>query len=78
MSDEAVSLLAANGFDEKFGARPLRREMQRQVEDGLSEAILSGEIKQGDTVMADVQDGKIHFNVMGRDKSEGQEVRTGD
>ena len=49
------------GYDKKYGARPLRRAIQSQVEDGLAEAILNGEIKNGDTVRITVKQGKLHF-----------------
>ena len=61
--DAAVTrLLAEAGYDEKFGARPLRRAIQRQVEDALSEEIISGRLKLGDSVQATVEDGKLKFH----------------
>jgi ATP-dependent Clp protease ATP-binding subunit ClpC len=49
------------GYDKKYGARPLRRAIQSQIEDGLAEAILQGEVKNGDTVRITVRKGKLHF-----------------
>jgi len=49
-NDDAVDLLAASGFDPIYGARPLRRAIQNAVEDGISEKLLEGEFKEGDTV----------------------------
>lgn len=50
-SDESfVNHIADKGFDEKYGARPLRRAIQNEVEDRLSEEILAGKVKNGDTV----------------------------
>lgn len=49
------------GYDKKYGARPLRRAIQSQVEDGLAEAILNGEVQSGDTVKITVRKGKLHF-----------------
>ena len=61
--DAAVTrLLAEAGYDEKFGARPLRRAIQRQVEDALSEEIISGRLKLGDSVQAAVEDGKLKLH----------------
>ena len=61
--DAAVTrLLAEAGYDEKFGARPLRRVIQRQVEDALSEEIISGRLKLGDSVQATVEDGKLKLH----------------
>ena len=50
VSEEAKDFLAKKGFDKVFGARPLRREIQRLVEDRLAEEMLEGRIKSGDTV----------------------------
>ncbi len=53
--------IAESGFDAKFGARPLKRAIQTQVEDVLAEEILSGRIQAGDAVTASVSDKKIIF-----------------
>ncbi|MDD4798314.1 MAG: ATP-dependent Clp protease ATP-binding subunit [Clostridia bacterium] len=58
-TDKVYSLLAEQGFDEVYGARPLRRLVVRLIEDPLSEAILRGEFAEGDTVRVTVKDGKI-------------------
>lgn len=49
------------GYDKKYGARPLRRTIQSQVEDGLAEAILDGRVKNGDVVRITVRKGQLHF-----------------
>lgn len=49
------------GYDKKYGARPLRRAIQSQVEDGLAEAILNGEVKNGDVVRVTVRKDQLHF-----------------
>ena len=49
-TEEFVSHIAEKGFDEKYGARPLRRAIQNEVEDRMSEEILAGTVKEGDTV----------------------------
>ncbi|MCI8319013.1 MAG: ATP-dependent Clp protease ATP-binding subunit [Lachnospiraceae bacterium] len=54
--------IAKAGFDPKYGARPLRRAVQNQVEDALAEEILAGNIKAGDTVSVSCQKGKIQFH----------------
>ena len=51
--------LANEGYDPEFGARPLRRLVQTQVEDRLSDAVLSGRFKPGDTVVIDVEEGNL-------------------
>ena len=54
LTEEAKAQLAKEGFDPAFGARPLRRTLQRQVENPLSTKILQGEFKEGDRVLVDV------------------------
>jgi ATP-dependent Clp protease ATP-binding subunit ClpC len=56
VSDKAKAWLVDKGFDPLFGARPLRRVIQDHVEDGLSDAILAGELGPGDTAVVDVED----------------------
>ena len=53
ISDEAKEFVATKGYDVQFGARPLKRAIQNYIEDGLSERILSGEVKAGDTIRID-------------------------
>jgi len=58
-TDAAKEVLAREGFDDKFGARPLRRTIQRLVEDRLSEELLKGTFNRGDKVVVDAADGQI-------------------
>ncbi|MGD9148233.1 MAG: AAA family ATPase [Anaerolineae bacterium] len=58
LTDAAREWLAAEGYDPAFGARPLRRTLQRYVESPLSKRILRGEFEAGDHVLADVGDGE--------------------
>ena len=53
LTDGAIDFLVKNGYDEKFGARPLRRAIQRGIEDPLSEKILLGEFSKGDEIEVD-------------------------
>jgi ATP-dependent Clp protease ATP-binding subunit ClpC len=53
LSDNAKQFLISNGVDEKLGARPLRRTVQRELEDKLSNLIISGELENGNTVLVD-------------------------
>lgn len=62
-SDEVLAYLAKTGFDPKYGARPLRREIQTKIEDRLAEEILDGHVKKGETVALKLQDDKIEFSV---------------
>jgi ATP-dependent Clp protease ATP-binding subunit ClpC len=59
-SDEAVQYLANAGFDPQYGARPLRRAIQRLLEDELSERLLAGEIEPGQRVRVDLRDGRLN------------------
>jgi ATP-dependent Clp protease ATP-binding subunit ClpC len=59
VTETAKDLLGEKGYDEVFGARPLRRVIQDMIVDKLSEAILRSEFRSGDTAVADVEDGHI-------------------
>ncbi len=59
LTDEAKKYLAKEGFDPTYGARPLRRAIQKNIEDRLSEELLSGNITRGNSVVIDVRDGKM-------------------
>ncbi|WP_295582416.1 ATP-dependent Clp protease ATP-binding subunit [uncultured Oscillibacter sp.] len=58
-SDEAVAELAKEGFDPKYGARPLRRAIQSKVEDAVAERMLDGTLQAGDTARLTVEDAKL-------------------
>ncbi len=61
--DESVKkALAQKGFDDTYGARPLRREIQSKIEDALSEKLLDGSIKNGDAVVCSFEDGLFKFD----------------
>ena len=57
----AIELIAKEGNDPIFGARPLRRSIQRLIEDALSEKILEGDFKAGDQIVVESKDGKMNF-----------------
>ncbi len=59
--DAALQLLADQGFDADFGARPLRRLLSHTVETELSKSIIRGDVSEGDTVAMSVEGGKLHF-----------------
>jgi len=59
LTESALEKIAEVGYDPEYGARPLRRALQREVEDRLSEAMLSGSITKGSKVALDVQDGEF-------------------
>ena len=61
VDETALGLISKEGYDLQYGARPLRRAIQRMVEDALSEEILTGHIKLGDRVRALAEDDKLTF-----------------
>jgi ATP-dependent Clp protease ATP-binding subunit ClpB len=61
LTDAARRLLAEEGYDPVYGARPLKRVIQREVQDPLALALLRGEFQEGDTVRVDAPDGHISF-----------------
>ena len=60
-TDNAISEIADKGFDENYGARPLRRAIQNEIEDTLSEQMLEGKVKDGAVVTCDFADGQFTF-----------------
>lgn len=64
--DEAKELLVKEGYNPNFGARPLRRTIERLIENPISEKILAGEFKEGDCITIGAKDGKIAFSKKGK------------
>ncbi|NAT10233.1 ATP-dependent chaperone ClpB [ANME-1 cluster archaeon AG-394-G06] len=64
VSESVKELIARKGFDPVFGARPIKRMIQRMIEDPLSLKILNGEFKAGDEIKMDVPDGTIEFSLV--------------
>ena len=71
VTEAAKGWLSKEGYDPEFGARPLRRVIQTEVEDRLSDAVLSGQFKEGDTVLVDVDEDE---NVILRHTDENDEA----
>ena len=63
ITDAAKNLVADRGFDIQYGARPLKRAIQSEIEDPLSEMLLRDEASAGDTIVIDVKDGKIDTSI---------------
>ena len=61
VTDAARALVAREGYDPSYGARPLRRAIQREIENPLARRILASEFVSGDTVRVDAHDGAITF-----------------
>jgi ATP-dependent Clp protease ATP-binding subunit ClpA len=68
VSNEAKKYIVENGTDIKYGARPLRRAVERLIEDELSERILKQELKNGQKIYIDIKDGKLTFEAKDADK----------
>jgi ATP-dependent Clp protease ATP-binding subunit ClpC len=66
LTEEAVKVVAEEGYDPEFGARPLRRTIQRRVDNELSRMVLSGSLNPGDRVVvgADVDDRRLTFDAV--------------
>ncbi|HWH32571.1 MAG TPA: ATP-dependent Clp protease ATP-binding subunit [Egibacteraceae bacterium] len=64
LTEDAKAWLADKGYDAQLGARPLRRTIQREIEDSLSEKILFGEFRAGQLIVADVEDDAIVFRAV--------------
>ena len=63
ITEDAKKYLLTNGIDLKYGARPLRRAIQRYIEDELSDMLLRGELKNGQTIFVNLVDNKLDFMV---------------
>ena len=61
VSEEAKEFLIEKGYDEKYGARPLRRTIQNEIEDALAEEILDGKIQEGNTIEVRKEGEKLQF-----------------
>ncbi len=71
VTDAARELLAQEGYDPVFGARPLRRTIQKLLENPISSAILRGEFAEGDTILVDAEDGEIKLRLKVADAAAG-------
>jgi ATP-dependent Clp protease ATP-binding subunit ClpC len=70
ITDVAREFLADEGYDPDYGARPLRRVLQRHIEDPLSEGLLAGKYLPNDTLEVDYKDGEVTINVTDRPEPE--------
>ncbi|WP_300589874.1 ATP-dependent Clp protease ATP-binding subunit, partial [uncultured Brachyspira sp.] len=74
LSEEAKSYIIDKGFDKKYGARSLRRAIQKEIEDYISTEILFGNIEEGDTIDVDANDGSLIFSYNKPVKAEDKEL----
>jgi ATP-dependent Clp protease ATP-binding subunit ClpC len=63
MSDKAKDFICDKGYDEKFGARPLKRAIQKYIEDPLAEEIVKANLSEGDKIILDIEEGKEELKV---------------
>ena len=61
LDEDAKNYIVDKGYDVKYGARPLRRTIQNDIEDALAEKILETKVKAGNRLLATVKDGKLNF-----------------
>jgi len=73
-SEEATDWLAKNGFDELYGARPLARVIQEHIKKPLADEILFGRLTKGGHVCVVLRDGKLDFDIEGRDREPGAPI----
>ena len=64
IGEDVKEFLIEKGYDEKYGARPLKRTIQNLLEDQLAEAVLEGTVREGDTVDVTVLDGQLKFSAV--------------
>ena len=64
LTTKARDYIVENSYDEKYGARPLKRTIQNLLEDQLAEAVLEGTVREGDTVDVTVLDGQLKFSAV--------------
>ncbi len=67
LTDEAATYLANAGYDPNFGARPLKRLIQREIQDPLAMLLLSGEVREGDTVVVEAAAAGLALRVKERE-----------
>ena len=62
VGDDVKEYLVEKGYDEKYGARPLKRTIQNLIEDKLAELVLEGKVREGDSVKITCKDGELKFS----------------
>jgi ATP-dependent Clp protease ATP-binding subunit ClpC len=76
LSSAAKEFIADKGYDVQFGARPLHRAIQKYIEDPLAEEILNHSVKEGDTLIGDLdkENGKLVFTLQKKEKEKAPKV----
>jgi ATP-dependent Clp protease ATP-binding subunit ClpB len=70
LTPKAMEVIANEGYDPTYGARPLKRVIQRRIQDSLAMAILDGKFREGDTVVVDAEDGNLSLRKAGQRERE--------
>ncbi len=76
LSDKAKDYIAEKGFDKKYGARPLKRAIQKYIEDALAEEIVNSKLSEGDTITMDLDKAKSTLNIKIKKGKKKPEIRT--
>ena len=63
MTEKAKDYIVERGYDEKFGARPLKRAIQKLIEDPLAEEIVKSNLQEGDTIKMDYKEGEVELTI---------------
>ncbi|MFJ8728483.1 ATP-dependent Clp protease ATP-binding subunit [Streptomyces bauhiniae] len=74
VTEAAKKLLVAHGYKPEFGARPLRRTIQTELDNRIAELVLSGGVEKGDTIVADVRDDSLHLSVRHPEPDEAEKT----
>ncbi len=74
LTSEAIDFLIEKGYDPAYGARPMRRAVEKHLEDPLAEALLRSEVKTGDRIEVAVEDGAVKFNTLETSEDEPAET----
>ena len=76
MSAKAKDYIADKGFDKKYGARPLKRAIQKYIEDALAEEIVNAKLAEGDTINMDLNEKKDELTIKIKKGKKPEETRT--
>ena len=76
LSDKAKDYIADKGFDKKYGARPLKRAIQKYIEDALAEEIVNAKLSEGDTISMDLNEKKDELTIKIKKGKKPEETRT--
>ena len=63
LSDKAKDFISDKGFDKEYGARPLKRAIQKYIEDALAEEIITSKVSEGDSIFMDIEEGKDELTI---------------